>query len=290
MSIPEEEKRYYAQLFSIADADQDGRVSGQEGAAFLRRCGLPDAQLMVIWELADGAKTGFLGPREFAVCMRLIALAQDGKDPRLDLLQSTTTLPKFKDIAVPAIFPSTLSSADLYKYDQLFLQADLNKDGFVDGMEAKNYFSKSKLSTEVLARVWELSEIDKDTKLNLAEFRIAMHLLYWTMKGEPLPSVIPAGLIQQVRSTAQYPPTTQPSVPISSSAPLPPTHSQQPVNSSFGTDAFGSSTDAMFTPAAPNHNYDQSKLIAQHTLPGTTFEQRVNFNSELSQAMNKHKK
>jgi len=128
-------------------------------------------------------------------------------------VDSPADLPKFKDIAVPVMFPSVFTTEDIQKYDHLFGHADGNKDGYVDGNEAKLYFSKAKISQEKLAKIWELSELDGDSRLNYSEFRLAMHLIYWSLKNEDLPSAIPAELVQSAKS---IPPVT----PIPAAAPL----------------------------------------------------------------------
>ena len=40
------------------------------------------------------------------------------------------------------------------KYDALFEQADLDRDGFVSGHEIKNTFLKSGVAQPVLAHIW----------------------------------------------------------------------------------------------------------------------------------------
>jgi hypothetical protein len=84
-------------------------------------------------------------------------------------------LPKFSGIEAPVIVPP-MDDADIYKYDNLFLQADgtfallllpliaavffvtANGDGFVDGLEARNYFSKAKISMDTLAKIWYFTQ------------------------------------------------------------------------------------------------------------------------------------
>jgi len=351
---------YYAQLYSLADQDRDGKISGGEGAIFLRKSGLNDQQLHLIWDMADAKKQGYLLQRDFAIAMRLISMGQQGQSPSIAQIQNVTKLPQFVDIPLPNIsppFPTSITEQEKYKYDNLFLQADLNRDGFVDGAEAKTYFTKANVPSEKLALIWNLSELDKDGKLSKVEFRIAMHMIYWILKGEQLPSSIPESLFQSAqeglenekrgRSTSAPPSTMMPNnniVPqyvqqqyIGQQVPTLPiqqsfvqSQNEQP-NQYFGSqqtftpqssqvtyiqqqtypnqppmqsipqqikapsprDPFGSfpssSGDLMFTPAPSKNNYDQNKLVAQHTLPGASFEQRVNFNNELSSAINRKK-
>jgi len=476
------EQKYYAQLYALADVDKDGKISGREGAAFLRKSGLNDKLLHEIWDLVDTNKQGFLLQRDFAIAMRLVSMAQQGQTPAVSQIINVTKLPQFQDVPLPSNFFNTLSEQEKYKYDNLFLQADANKDGYVDGNEAKIYFTKANVPVDKLAAIWSLAQVDKDNRLNKGEFRIAMHLIYMVLKGEPLPESVPENFVQsamsdvsesriransapassktlsstlptqsvnhpqqpiqqsvqqpiqpvtvqqqsytqpvytqsvqpptqavygqpyqqstqplytqsvqqptqpiynpstqqipqqiytqpiqqqpvytqsiqqplysqqaQQQATLQQPFTTtqgyqvpygqptppsayqqsfvqptqpaqvygtqgaftQPSVPISAFpstaftstqqsyaqpvqqglAPQSFTSTQQSFGSlssdPFGTSFPSSSGDLMFTPAPAKHNYDQSKLIAQHTLPGASFEQRANFNNELVGALNR---
>jgi len=336
------EQRFYANLYTIADVDKDGRISGQEGAIFLRRSGLHDSYLHQIWEMVDTKKQGFLMQRDFAIAMRLVSMAQQGLQPDISQIANVTKMPKFADIPIPTTLSTPLTEQEKYKYDNLFIQADTNKDNFVDGMEAKAYFGKANIPIDKLAIIWSLSDLDKDGKLNKAEFRISMHLMYWTLKGESLPISLPDSLVQSAVLDAGFPrgralsapnpslistivpplsssvtPQTvaQPYLPqsmgstyipnlqVTQSTPLPtqipnlstPSSSQPTQASTKGfptsNDPFGSfptlSGDLIFTSSPSKHNYDQSKLTAQHTLPGATFEQRANFSSELQSAISK---
>jgi epidermal growth factor receptor substrate 15 len=71
-----------------------------------------------------------------------------------------------------------MAEEDVKKYDQLFLTADADKDGFVDGNEAKHFFSRSDLPLQSLSAIWKLCERDGDGKLSKGEFRLAMNLMY----------------------------------------------------------------------------------------------------------------
>lgn len=54
---------------------------------------------------------------------------------------------------------------------------------------------KSKLPNSVLAKVWKLSDIDKDGLLDADEFALAMHLINIKLDGHDLPSELPDHLI-----------------------------------------------------------------------------------------------
>lgn len=99
-----------------------------------------------------------------------------------------------------------------------------------------------------------------------------MHLIYWVLKGQKLPSSLPQSLI------------------ISSQSDLPSNIiNQSSLSSSQVTTLKSDIHHLQFSPSEPIHNFDQSKLIAQHTLPNSSFEFRANFNNELNDAIHKIK-
>lgn len=137
----------------------------------MRTSGISVADLAKIWDLSDQNRFGYLTPREFTIALKLIALAQSGREISLQNIPTVTNLPKFDNIPLPVIF-GNITEEDIDKYDTLFIQADQNKDGFVDGnfliskkrekkkvnsyqgTEAKNYLTKSQLPQESLAKIW----------------------------------------------------------------------------------------------------------------------------------------
>uniref|UniRef100_A0A3Q3QZB2 Uncharacterized protein n=1 Tax=Monopterus albus TaxID=43700 RepID=A0A3Q3QZB2_MONAL len=53
----------------------------------------------------------------------------------------------------------------------------------------------SKLPLDVLGKIWDLGDIDKDGHLDKDEFTVVMHLVYRAMEKEPVPTSLPASLI-----------------------------------------------------------------------------------------------
>uniref|UniRef100_A0A803TEL2 RALBP1 associated Eps domain containing 2 n=1 Tax=Anolis carolinensis TaxID=28377 RepID=A0A803TEL2_ANOCA len=73
------------------------------------------------------------------------------------------------------------------------LQPDLNS--FISGSVAKNFFTKSKLPIPELSHIWELSDVDRDGALTLAEFCAAFHLVVARKNGYLLPDTLPETLL-----------------------------------------------------------------------------------------------
>uniref|UniRef100_A0A8D0HQK6 RALBP1 associated Eps domain containing 2 n=1 Tax=Sphenodon punctatus TaxID=8508 RepID=A0A8D0HQK6_SPHPU len=85
-----------------------------------------------------------------------------------------------------------------------FLQPDLNS--FISGSVAKNFFTKSKLPIPELSHIWELSDVDCDGALTLAEFCAAFHLVVARKNGYPLPDTLPETLLPDYLQTASLKP------------------------------------------------------------------------------------
>lgn len=47
-----------------------------------------------------------------------------------------------------------VSEAENNKYGALFLQADMDRDGYVSGLEIKDVFLQSRLPQPILAHIW----------------------------------------------------------------------------------------------------------------------------------------
>lgn len=62
------------------------------------------------------------------------------------------------------------------------------------GHKAKEFFERSNLPTSELSQIWNLSDVNQDGALSLAEFSTAMHLVVLRLNGFPLPDELPPQL------------------------------------------------------------------------------------------------
>merc|ERR1719422_1630503 len=69
------------------------------------------------------------------------------------------------------------------------------KTGFLAAVQARSILLQTGLAQQTLASVWNLSDIDKDGKLSVEEFILAMHLCEMAQKGEPFPEPLPISLV-----------------------------------------------------------------------------------------------
>uniref|UniRef100_A0A7S4SPV5 Calmodulin n=1 Tax=Alexandrium monilatum TaxID=311494 RepID=A0A7S4SPV5_9DINO len=209
----QEELAYYQGLFAEADTDGSGRISGEQAARFLFASGLERKVLKQIWDIADSATRGELGPEEFCVASRLIAHAQAGRPISRDLVyQEPPGPPRFDSPGGAGAAPAQPEQApqpdarqrgrspppgedrqlpsarDLRKYGRLFYaKIILNGAAMMGAAEAKDLFERSGLGNDVLQQVWYLADHDSDGHLSWPEFVLAMHLIRRSLAGQALP-------------------------------------------------------------------------------------------------------
>uniref|UniRef100_A0A803Y398 Epidermal growth factor receptor pathway substrate 15 n=1 Tax=Meleagris gallopavo TaxID=9103 RepID=A0A803Y398_MELGA len=186
----------------FVDSANTGRVLASDAAVFLKKSGLTDLVLGKIWDLADTDSKGILNKQEFFVALRLVACAQNGLDVSLSSLNLPVPPPRFTDTSSPLLLSGTASSdipwavklEDKAKYDAIF--DSLNPvNGLLSGDKVKPVLLNSKLPVDILGRVWELSDIDRDGMLDRDEFAVAMFLVYCALEKEPVPMSLPAALV-----------------------------------------------------------------------------------------------
>ncbi|KAG8126742.1 hypothetical protein E2320_021873 [Naja naja] len=251
-----------------------GRVGSSDAALFLKKSGLTDAVLGKIWDLADPEGKGFLDKQGFFIALRLIACAQSGHDVILSNLNLTLPPPKFcfdvfylllHDNTSPLLLASTdahwaVRVEERAKFDGIF-ESLLPVSGLLSGDKVKPVLMNSKLPLDVLGRVWDLSDIDKDGHLDRDEFAVAMHLVYRALEKEPVPSVLPPSLV---------PPSKRKKAPIFPGAvPVLPA-SPPPKDSLRSTPSHGSVNSLNSTGSlSPKHSLKQTQPSANWVVPLT---------------------
>ncbi|CAK5279140.1 unnamed protein product [Mycena citricolor] len=88
-----------------------------------------------------------------------------------------------------------LGKAEKKSYDAIFRAWDAQNTGFISGQTALEVFGQSGLSKDDLARIWTLADIDDRGKLNIAEFHVAMGIIYRRLNGNDIPDQLPPELI-----------------------------------------------------------------------------------------------
>ena len=135
-----------------------------------------------------------------------------------------------------------ITPQDKSQFDQIYTTVDTAKRGFITGEQAVGFFSRSGLSEEALAQIWDLADVNSEGQLTPDEFAVAMYLIRQQKRngGNILPQTLPADLI---------PPSMrrQPIAPQLSTAPVFDNVANAPAQKSASEDLFG--LDAFTTPA-----------------------------------------
>ena len=167
-----------------------------------------------------------MGAKEFFTAMRLISLAQNGKNADAQTLYDTANLalplPKFTGIEYPASAQkkpaamgqqsstSALTSGSIYSmsneakanYEKLWDTLPKNELTLLGGKDAAAFLAKSGQPQETLKQIWRLSDVSQDGMLDLTEFMIAMHLTMLAKKGNAVPNELPQELLSAAKSAS----------------------------------------------------------------------------------------
>ncbi|CAL9045379.1 uncharacterized protein LOC103985773 [Musa acuminata AAA Group] len=93
----------FEEYFKRADLDRDGKVSGDEAVAFLQGSNLPRNVLAQVWMYADQNRTGFLGRSDFFNALKLVTVAQSGRQLTPEIVKSALFGPAAAKIPAPKI-------------------------------------------------------------------------------------------------------------------------------------------------------------------------------------------
>ncbi|RMC00988.1 hypothetical protein DUI87_22675 [Hirundo rustica rustica] len=234
----------YETFYKQVDPTYTGRVGANEAALFLKKSGLSDIILGKIWDLADPEGKGYLDKQGFYVALRLVACAQNGHDVNLSSLNLTVPPPKFVE--------------EKAKFDGIF-ESLLPVNGLLSGDKVKPVLMNSKLPLDILGRVWDLSDIDKDGHLDKDEFAVAMHLVYRALEKESVPSQLPPSLIPP--SKRKKTPVFPGAVPVLPASP-PPKDSLRSTPS-HGSDNSLNSAESL----SPKHSIKQAQPAVNWVVP-----------------------
>ncbi|XGW30544.1 hypothetical protein V3C99_009474, partial [Haemonchus contortus] len=111
------------------------------------------------------------------------------------------------------------------RYSQQFNQQDKQRVGFLTGQAGRSALGMSGLPTTALAHIWMLSDVNKDGKLTVDEYCIAMHLIDMVKAGYALPDQTPPELVQMcgLSRSANNSPQLEPGAPPAQKSPAPKT-------------------------------------------------------------------
>ncbi|XP_030755095.1 EH domain-containing protein 1-like isoform X2 [Sitophilus oryzae] len=99
--------------------------------------------------------------------------------------------------------PEWIVNKERASYDLLF-DSLVPVNGKLSGATVKAEFMKSKLPNSVLAKIWKLSDVDKDGCLDRDEFALGMHLINVKLNGNEIPVQLPDHLVPPKKKDKVY--------------------------------------------------------------------------------------
>ncbi|KAH7731039.1 ITSN-1 protein [Aphelenchoides avenae] len=238
-----------SEVHFIALQPDNGFISGDKARPFLLKSGLPPQILAQIWALSDLNQDGKMDKLEFAIAMKLVRNAIAGMplpgilpesmkrvtptapppmmQPQLPLYNSmhqysAPPLPP-RAPSVPATPTFEVGTKELgnwaiphhlkLKYSQHFNQVDRNRLGSLTGAQARGVLGESQLPTNLLAHIWQLSDVNKDGCLSIEEFCVAMYLIEMVKSGYSLPPTLPSELATFCHRSKTASPSIDPAAP-----------------------------------------------------------------------------
>ncbi|XP_062582033.1 epidermal growth factor receptor substrate 15-like 1, partial [Saccostrea cucullata] len=175
----------YEAYYKQADPNNTGSIGALDAASFLKKSSLPDTVLSKIWDLSDPSGKGYLEKTGFYVALKLVALEQNKIELSISKLTEMTPAPNLGPVETRTESPLTTTSssvtahvsnvpwcitdAEKAKYEPVY--KSLNPvNNLLSGDKVKPMLINSKLPIEVLGKIWDLSDIDKDGFLDKDEF------------------------------------------------------------------------------------------------------------------------
>lgn len=91
------------------------------------------------------------------------------------------------------------SPLELAYTEQIFNQADPQKIGIITGDAAVTFFGGSNLPSSTLGEIWSLADSDNNGWLTKKGVAIAVRLIGWAQKGEPVKeSLLEKGQLRRI--------------------------------------------------------------------------------------------
>jgi len=86
---------------------------------------------------------------------------------------------------------------------QEFMALGPGKNGTITGQSAKDKMVESKLPSNVLHKIWNLADIDRDGALTLYEYAFAMRFIKMRLEGHDIPVSLPPSMLQPPSAAKQ---------------------------------------------------------------------------------------
>ena len=217
LNLSKVELEYYSKLMNIADPQNTQLVSGKATVDLFKTSDLPVDVLKKIWSLATPNGETNLDRERFFVALKLVALAQEGRDLDLNALKRNepTQLPRFKGVPLPQT-NWEMTPEELSYYENGFAQL-VGERSFLNTNEVKELLERTGLDQANLKKIWTISDPSKTGVLRKEQFLVAMHLISRVSQGAEVPDQLPEELQEILDRLKEPPKAFKPSEPLDQS-------------------------------------------------------------------------
>jgi hypothetical protein len=107
-------------------------------------------------------------------------------------------LDKNDDLKIPNMRLSFISAADQQRFEQLFRSAVTKGSNSIGADDARDILMRSGLQPQQLAKIWELSDLNKSGQLLFPEFALSLHLVNVALRGQQIPYQLDSSIKKEV--------------------------------------------------------------------------------------------
>lgn len=232
------ETTYFPQLFELVCNKSSNRAEGKNTIAFLRKSKLGNDVLKRIWTLAAKSNPVSLDREEFFVVLRLVALAQAGRDVSEAALNSgqDVPLPHLDSVPPPpAAHPQYqqqqshavaggsghgMSQDEFDKYSTMFDRLDSTRQGFISTEKMAEILKNTNLPGPTLKKLWLLTAPESGN-FDRSATVLLLHLLAKHKAGNEIPANVPAELRSSIQLFSGAGRSAPSATPLSSTLALP---------------------------------------------------------------------
>ncbi|KAH8102894.1 EF-hand [Cristinia sonorae] len=196
------------QIFNLADTRKIGSISSHAAFKIFSGSRVSPRVLADIWRIANVEENEMLSKQVIGVAVRLIGHAQQsgstkvedawvaspGSLARIDGLEPSQERGFSSNQSVKDALPP-LTVEDRVKFMKIFARSQ-PVQGILSADRASAILKKSRLSTEILAQIWDLADIQHQGYLDATAFVIAMYLVQAIMSGKlkSIPQSLPSSI------------------------------------------------------------------------------------------------
>ncbi|EDV22349.1 uncharacterized protein TRIADDRAFT_58856 [Trichoplax adhaerens] len=189
-------ENYYRQM----DPNGTGKIAAVDLVPTLKKSNLKESVLHQIWELGDSSKDGYLNKKSFCIVLKLIALAQCGRDFSLSNVNFPAPPP---DLDNPTFYNQYSNCTN-----PTVPGIGLNRKALSGSLDNISWgisiFLKSKLPQDTLSLIWDTCDFEKDGTLDKEEFILAMYFISNAVKDKPIPKRLPQELIPPSKRSSHH--------------------------------------------------------------------------------------